>query len=95
MNSYTRAHLMRARLPDGMRMVGNIVRAPVLMTLLLLEPIVRIGCGLAMVLGLFACLAFKLSPVGAHFPLAQMLMLSLGFGVFLVLYYGLIALLTR
>lgn len=63
----------------------------------LTEPIVRIGCGLAMVpglLGLFACLAFKLSCAGARFPLAEMLGISLGFGGVLVLSYFLIAILT-
>lgn len=77
------------------RLLWNAARIPVLAILLLLEPAVRFICSLALVLGFFASVMFEISAAGPRFPFLWMLALSLGSGVVLFLYYGLIALLSR
>ena len=77
------------------RLFWNAIRIPVLGVLLLLEPAVRIVCSCALVLGVFASVVFEISAVGPRFPFLAMLGASLGFGVLLVLYEGLIALFTK
>lgn len=76
------------------RMLGKAVRLPLLGILMLLEPFVRFVFGGAMVLGVFASIAFEISAAGPRFPFLAMLGLSLGFGVALFLYYGLVSLLS-
>lgn len=71
------------------------MRAPILAVLLLCEPIVQFICAAALVLGLFAALILKVSGVGPHFPFVGMLAFAVGFGVALILYYRLIALLLE
>ena len=77
------------------RSIWKVVRLPLVGMLMLLEPAVRYICSLAMVLGIIASVAFEISAAGPRFPFFGMLALSLGFGVALFLYYGLIALLSR
>lgn len=77
------------------RLLWNAARMPVLAILLLLEPAVRLICSLALVLGVFASVMFEISAAGSRFPFLWMLALSLGSGVALILYYGLIAFLSR
>lgn len=77
------------------QLVWSAVRLPLLGVLVMLEPIVRVLCSLVMVLGVIASVVFEISAVGPRFPFIGMLALSLTFGVFLFLYYGLIALLSR
>lgn len=76
------------------RMFWKAVRFPLLGILMLLEPFVRYVFGTAMVLGVFASIAFEVSAVGPRFPFFAMLGLSLGFGLALFLYYGLVSLLS-
>lgn len=77
------------------RLIWHGVRVPLVSILVLLEPAVRFLCSLAMVLGVTAAILFEVSALGARFPFLWMLALSMGFGVVLVLYYALIALLSR
>lgn len=77
------------------RLFWNAIRVPVLGTLVLIEPVVRIVCSCALILGIIASVVFELSAVGPRFPFLVMLGASLGFGAFLVLYEGLIALLSK
>jgi hypothetical protein len=77
------------------RLFWNPIRLPVLGALVLIEPAVRIVCGCALILGIVASVVFELSAVGPRFPFLVMLGASLGFGAFLVLYEGLIALLSK
>ena len=77
------------------RICWNAIRVPVLGVLLLLEPVVRIVCSCALVLGVLASVVFELSAVGPRFPFLLMLGASLGFGAVLVLFEGLIALFTK
>jgi hypothetical protein len=76
------------------RTLGRVLRIPLLGVLMLLEPFVRYVFGAAMVLGVLASIAFEVSAVGPRFPFLAMLGLSLGFGVALFLYYGLVSLLS-
>jgi hypothetical protein len=74
------------------RVLWNIARAPVLVVLLLCEPIVRFVCAGSVVLGVFAAVVLKVSAIGSHFSLVAMIAFAGGFGVALILYYGLVAL---
>jgi hypothetical protein len=73
----------------------NAIRVPVLGALVLIEPVVRIVCSCALILGIIASVVFELSAVGPRFPFLVMLGASLGFGALLILYEGLIALLSK
>lgn len=77
------------------RFAWQLVRPPLFTLLTLLEPVIREVLSLAMVLGIFATIVFELSAAGPQFEFLKMLALSLGFGVALVLYYGLLALVSR
>ena len=77
------------------RLFWNAIRVPILAVLVLIEPVVRIVCSCALILGIIASVVFELSAVGPRFPFLVMIGASLGFGVFLVLYQGLIALLSE
>lgn len=83
------------RLRDIPRLFWNVLRFPLLGTLMLLEPVVRYTLSVAMVLGVFASVVFEFSAVGPRFPFLTVLASSLACGVALFLYYGLIALLSR
>jgi hypothetical protein len=77
------------------RLFWNAIRVPILGALVLIEPIVRIVCSCALILGIIASVVFELSAVGPRFPFLLMLAASLGFGAVLVLYEGLIALFSK
>lgn len=77
------------------RALCKAVCLPIVGVLLLLEPVVRLACGLLLVLGVFAAIVFELSAVGPWFPFLQVLGISLSFGVILVLYYFLISLFIK
>jgi hypothetical protein len=68
---------------------------PIVAVLLLLEPAVGFVCGVMMFGGVFAAVVFEMSAAGPRFPFLPVLGLSLGFGVFYLLYHFLIALLVR
>lgn len=89
---------MNRRVTTGrgaLRLLWNFMRAPILAVLLLCEPIVQFICAAGMVLGVFAALILKVSGIGPHFPLVGMLAFAVGFGVALILYDGMIALLLE
>jgi hypothetical protein len=77
------------------RLFWNAIRIPVLGVLVLIAPVVRIVCSWGLILGVIASVVFEVSAVGPRFPFLMMLGVSLGFGAFLVLYEGLIALLSN
>ncbi len=77
------------------RILGRAVLFPVVTAMLLLEPIVNAVCGCMMIGGAIVSVTFEISAAGSRFPFLQMLGLSLGFGVFLLLYHMLLALLVR
>jgi hypothetical protein len=65
-----------------------------LAVLLMLEPVVRTILGVGMLLGVVASILFEISAVGAKFPFLVFLGASLSLGVLLLLYEGLVALLS-
>ena len=70
------------------------IRLPVLGVLVVLEPIVSVVLGGLTLLGLLAVIIFKLVSA-PHIPAWHMLGISLGFFAVLVLYQGLIRLLSH
>ena len=90
----TEITLQPSRLKSTMRVLWKATRLPVLGVLLLIEPVIKYVLGSAMVLGVFASIAFEISAAGPRFPFIAMLALSLSFGVALFLYYGLVSLLA-
>ena len=77
------------------RPLWNLVRALVLGLLLLLAPAIDLVCGGLLLLGLLIAIAFKVSAAGSGFSVWPMVALSLGFGLFAILYHALIGLLSR
>lgn len=75
------------------RVLVGVVRAPLVIVLALLEPVVRAICGFALVIGVLVAIVFELSAVGPRFPFLWMIGMSLAFGLVLVLYEGLLGLL--
>lgn len=77
------------------RIAWHVVRLPLLESLTLLEPVVRVIFSLAMVLGIFAAIVFELSATGAQFEFLTIFAWSLGCGLTMLVYYGLLALVSR
>lgn len=71
----------------------KLIRFPLLLLLVTLEPVVALACGGLALLGVLTTLFFAVLHV-PHFPTITMLTLSLGFAAGLVLYEGLIQLLA-
>lgn len=82
-------------LAAAVRFSRHFVRPPLQALLIVVEPVVRWILSLALVLGVLAALVFEVSAVGAQFSLLQLIAGSLGFGVVLVLYCGLLASVSR
>jgi hypothetical protein len=91
----TRSLTLRSLASGPVRFAWDLLRLPILGVLVLLAPAVQFICGGLMVFGILVSIAFRISGVGASFPFWHMIGASLGFGAFVVLYYGLIALLSR
>lgn len=91
------AHLnsLPVTISSVLRPLWNLVRVPVLGLLLLLAPVVESVCGALLLLGLLVSLAFKVSGATLSFPFWPTIGLSLGFGLFVVLYHALIGMLSR
>jgi len=77
------------------RFAIRVVRLPLVALLALVEPVIRAAFSLAMVLGILAAVVFEISAVGPRFPFQEILTLSLGCGLALIAYYGLLSLITR
>ena len=73
------------------RILWNAIRLPIAAVLLLFEPVVGFICGFGLVLGVLTSILFEISAVGPRFPFAKAIGISLGFGVVLFLYYGLLS----
>jgi hypothetical protein len=75
-------------------LLWHVLRLPVLMFLVILEPVVRFVLGALALLGVLAALFFKAYGV-PHFPFALMLGVSVGPGLMLAGYQALLDLLGR
>lgn len=71
------------------RWLWHMGRLPVLLLLVILEPVVAFVCSTLALLGVLATLFFALLQV-RQFPTTTMLVISVSFAVILVLYEGLI-----
>jgi hypothetical protein len=75
------------------RWLWHVVRLPIVTLLVVLEPVVALACGALALLGVLTTIFFKLI-AAPHFPTWTMLVISIGFGLALVLYEGAIAVLS-
>src|ERR1700683_711158 len=75
------------------RWLWHVVRLPIVMLLVILEPVVALLCGALALLGVLTTVFFKLI-AAPHFPTWTMLAISISFGLALVLYEGAITLLS-
>ena len=76
----------------SIRVVWHAIRLPALLLLRILEPVATFFFGALALLGVLITLFFKAIGV-PHFPFWTMLALSLGFGLVVIAYQGLIRLL--
>lgn len=76
-----------------LRWLWNVGRLPVLLPLVILEPIVAVLLGGMALLGLLATVFFKVI-AAPHFPTGTMLAVSISFALALVLYEGTIRILS-
>ena len=86
---------IRSGASSVLRLAFEVVRLPLLAILTLFAPVIEFLCGGLLLLGLLVSIAFKISNVGSSFPFWPVVGISLGFGVFVVVYYSLIRLLSR
>jgi hypothetical protein len=75
------------------RWLWHVVRLPIVMLLVMLEPVVALACGSLALLGVLTTIFFKLI-VAPHFPTWTMLTISVSFGLALALYEGAIVVLS-
>jgi hypothetical protein len=71
------------------------IRLPVFTFLVILEPVVRVLLATIALFGILLSFFFKFSGAAPHFPFWLMLAMSVGFGLALVAYNGLIRLFSR
>jgi hypothetical protein len=86
---------IRPILGGSARVVGKTLLFSILTTLVVLEPLVSFICCFMMFGGIFAAIVFEVSAVGPRFPFLVIFGMSLAFGVLLLLYQVLIALLLK
>jgi hypothetical protein len=75
--------------------LGKIVLFPLLTILVLAEPLIRFLCSFLMLGGIAVAIAFEISAVGPNVPFLIVLGMSIGFGILMLAYQALIALLLR
>jgi hypothetical protein len=75
------------------RWLSHVIRLPIVMLLVILEPVVALVCGALALLGVLTTIFFKLI-AAPHFPTWTMLAISISFGLALVLYEGAIVVLS-
>ena len=94
-NAYNRQmmHPDRLQARQTTRWLWNIGRLPILLPLVILEPIVAILLGGLALLGLLATAFFTLV-AAPHFPAVAMLLISISCALVLVLYEGAIRILS-
>jgi hypothetical protein len=79
----------------ALRFAWHSVRIPVLAVLVVLEPFVSIILAALTVLGVFFALFFRFLVRLPHFPFWTMLGISVGFATILMVYYGIIRILSN
>lgn len=79
---------------EALRWIWRLVRLPIVTVLVILEPVVSLVFGGFALLGVLMTLFYTLIRL-PHFPTWTMLTLSVGFGLAVRLYRGLILILAR
>ena len=79
----------------ALRFAWHSIRMPILAVLVILEPFVSVVLSALTVLGIFFALFFRYLVRLPHFPFWLMLGISVGCAVFLMLYYGIIRILSN
>jgi hypothetical protein len=79
----------------ALRLAWHSVRLPTLAVLVLLEPFVSVALSALTVLGIFFALFFRFLVRLPHFPFWTMLGISVGCATLLLVYYGIIRILTN
>jgi hypothetical protein len=94
-NGYTRSGMPPARLHarQAVRSLWNIARLPILLPLVILEPVVAFLLGGLALLGLLMTAFFTLI-AAPHFPAGLMVIISISFALALVLYEGAMGILS-
>jgi hypothetical protein len=77
-----------------MRWLWHLVRLPILLLLVILEPVVVFACGGLALLGVLTVVFFELV-AASHFPMWTMLTISISFVFALALYEGAIRLFSE
>ena len=77
------------------RVLWKAIRLPVVLALLVLEPIVDVVCGFLIVGGALAAVAFEFSAVGPRFPFLLVFALWVSVAALLVIFHSLVVLLVR
>jgi hypothetical protein len=75
-------------------LLWHVVRLPMLILFVILEPVVSFVFGALALLGVLTTIFYKLIGL-PYFPTATMLTLSFGSGLFVILYHALIGILSR
>jgi hypothetical protein len=71
------------------RLIWHVVRLPIITLLEILEPVISFVFGTLALLGVLTTILYKLIGM-PHFPTTTMLLLSIGFGLVVLLYQGLL-----
>jgi hypothetical protein len=89
----------RALIGDWLRgplqLIWRVIRLPILTFLVILQPVVGLVFGGLALLGVLTSFFFKLTGAAPHFPFLTMLAISVGFGLVLMGYEGLISYASR
>jgi len=86
---------MRSAVDISVSALWRATRFPLLATVLLLAPLVYMFCGVMMVGGVLAAILFQISAVGPRFPFLHVVGISLLFGVVMLLYYAVVAIILK
>jgi hypothetical protein len=76
-------------------LVWQVLRVPIVLILVILEPAVGLLCGVLALLGILMALFFKFYGIPAEFPFLKIIAVSVCFALVPCAYAGLLRLLTR
>jgi hypothetical protein len=77
------------------RLVWQVLRVPIALVLVILEPAVGLLCGVLALLGILMALFFKFYGIPAEFPFLKMIAVSVCFALVPCAYGGLLRLITK
>ena len=92
---YPAASVMGDLAMGPLRFVWRLARLPILMFLVILQPVVGLVFGGLALLGVLMSFFLKLSGAAPHFPFLTILAISVGFGLVLIAYEALVRYVSR